>query len=291
LHGKSLKHFIALNGMETKMNSNYFAVALVLFALTLTGCSNGTTSINPIETKLGPNVITLAMSQTKVIDPENCNDWTSPSWQKPDDWWNSLNASQKPRFGNYAIAGFDLLHDTNANCSKARQDLYRAGISFDLSQSQNLRGLVTKATMNFSSDVLPSGVKPNSLCQAVTGGGGSLIVLAPSAIMPTAFQRFAYLGSFAAAAPFPTGSRIFAIPQPWIAGNIGNKASTSPTGSGTATFTVDVTDLVNSALNWQAPTLAFMLGGSDETALTVVPPAAQDCKTIYNFGELVIQHY
>jgi hypothetical protein len=261
------------------------ATSLAL-SFALAGCG----SIRQQTTAIGPSVITMTMVQTKGIDPQNCNDWLSPSWQEQEAWWRSLPTSQPPRAGSNAVVGFELLFDTQGNCRKFRQDLYRAGVAYDLSQRQNLKGLVTKAELRFSSFALPSGIRPNNLCQDVTGGGGSFIVLAPSASLPAAPLRMAFLGSANAAAPWPAGSRLFSIPQPWIAGSPANGVSTGATGQGTAAFSVDVTAHVNAALERGAASLSFMLSGSDEAVRTVFPPGAQDCRTTYNFGDLVLTH-
>jgi len=262
-------------------------IALIAVALaTLAGCQ----AIQPQTTSLSPSVVTLAMVQAKGIDPQNCNDWLSPGWQDPETWWRGLPVSQPPRTVDYAVVGFDLLFDTRGNCRKFRQDLYRAGASYDLSQRQGLRGLVTKAELTFSSVVLPSGIRPNNLCQATTGGGGSLIVVAPSATLPPASQGFAFLGSANAATPFPAGSRLMSIPQPWLSGPIGNNASSTASGAGGATFTVDVTPQVVDRLDRGASAVQFMISGSDEATPTVFVPGPQDCKTYYRIGNLVLTH-
>lgn len=263
------------------------AVAMIAMAVaTLSGCQ----PIQPQTTSLSPSVVTMAMVKTKGIEPQNCNDWLSPSWQDPETWWRSLPISQPPRTVSYAVVGFDLLFDTQGNCRKFRQDLYRAGASYDLSQRQGLRGLVTKAELTFSSAILPSGIRPNNLCQAATGGGGSLIVVAPGATLPPANQGLAFLGSANAAAPFPSGSRLMSIPQPWISGAIGNNASSTASGQGGATFSVDVTPQVVDRLDRGASAIQFMISGSDEATPTVFVPGPQDCKTIYRIGNLVLTH-
>lgn len=256
-------------------------------AFVLVGCKTNP----PVKTSISPAVSTLALVQSKGIDPQNCNDWLSPSWQDPETWWRSLSTAQPPRAGNYAVVGFEILFDTQGNCRKFRQDLYRAGLSYDLSQRQGLKGLVTKAELTFSSYALPSGVRPNNLCQPVTGGGGSLIVVAPGVSLPAAPLRLAFLGSANANAPFPAGSRLMSIPQPWIAGTLGNNASTGASGQGTATFSVDVTPQLNAALERGAGAIQFMISGSDEGVRTVFAPGPQDCKTTYAIGDLVITHY
>lgn len=262
-------------------------VISILCVFLLVSCKD---PVTPIDTKVSPKVITLAKINTKGINPQNANDWLSPTWLAPEDWWRSLQTNQPPREGLHAVVGFDILYDTQGNASKFRQDLYRAGFSYDLTPHQNLKGLVTKAEFTFFSAVLPSGIGPNSLCQAVTGGGGSLIVLAPAATLPAAQLGMAYLGSANAAAPYPAGSRVFSITQPWVSGTISPGVSTTATGQGTASFTVDVAALVNAALDRGATSISFMISGSDEAKVAVFPPGAKDCKTVYRIGDLVITH-
>lgn len=266
-------------------------VVSILCAFLLGSCK---TPITPIETRVIPNVITLAKINSKGINPLNANDWLSPTWLAPEDWWRSLPTTQPPRAGLHGVVGFEILFDTQGGASKFRQDLYRVGFSYDLTPHQNLRGLVTKAELTFFSAVLPPGVGLNSLCQPVTGGGGSLIVLAPAATLPTAPLRMVYLGSANAAAPYPSGTRLFSIPQgppqTWLGGTIAPGVTAMATGQGTASFTVDVTAPVNAALERGATALSFMISGSDEANVTVFPPGAQDCRTTYRIDDLVITH-
>lgn len=264
-------------------------VVSVMSAFLLGSCGNKT-PITPLHSRITPSVITLAMINSKGINPLNSNDWLSPTWLVPEDWWRSLPTTQPPRSGLHAVVGFEILFDAQGGASKFRQDLYRAGFSYDLTSNQNLRGLVTKAELTFSSAVLPSGIGPKSLCQPFTGGGGSLIVLAPAATLPTAPLRMAYLGSANNATPFPSGTRVFSIPQPWVSGTVAPGVTTMATGQGTASFTVDVTALVNAALNRGATELSFMVSGSDEANVMVFPPGTMDCKTTYRIDDLVITH-
>lgn len=265
-----------------------FAALTAALLLISAGCN---TPVTPIETKVTPTVITIAKIGWKGIRPQNVNDWLSPTWPEIEDWWRSLPTTQPPREGLEAVVGWEILYDTRGTDDKFRQDLYRAGFSYDLSTRQNLKGMVTKATMTFSCYVLPSGVAPNTLCQPMTGAGGSLLVLAPAATLPVAPLDLAYLGSMNGAAPYPSASRLFSIPQgPYISGTIAPGVTTSPTGQGTASFTVDVTAHVNAALERGALQLSFMLSGADEAMPAAFLSTPKDCKTIYKFGELVIQH-
>jgi hypothetical protein len=259
----------------------------VIFVLMLMSCN---TPVKTIETKITPSVITLARINSSGINPQNHNDWLSPTWLLPEDWWRSLPTTQPPRAGLNAVVGYEILYDTRGSDSKFRQDLYRAGFSYDLTSYQNLKGLVTKAELTFFSAVLPTGIGPHSLCQPFTGGGGSLIVLAPGATFPNAPLGMAYLGPVNNSAPYPSGTRLFSIPQPWISGAIATGVTTAATGQGTASFTVDVTALLNARLDSSATALSFMISGSDEANITVFPAGPSDCKTVYGIAELVITH-
>src|SRR5437868_726832 len=99
---------------------------------------------NPITATLTPMAITMARENSYALLPENCNDNWDPGWLSPQQWWNSIVPTHSPKVVGDAVVGFEILRSTNAggSCSKMRQDLYRAGFTYDLSQSQNLKGLV-----------------------------------------------------------------------------------------------------------------------------------------------------
>ena len=148
---------------------------------------------------------------------------------------------------------------------------------------------MTKAELTFSSAALPSGVNATSLCQPLAGGAGDLVVLTPSSSLPLASQGMAYIGASAAA--FPAGTKLFSIPQPLsLASNSFAPGVTYAPSQGLAAFRVDVTNLVNAAINRGATQLAFMISGSDETVPAAFISSAQDCKTAYQVNELVITH-
>ncbi|MDP2266332.1 MAG: hypothetical protein Q8J70_07255, partial [Thiobacillus sp.] len=144
--------------------------------------------------------------------------------------------------------------------------------------------------------VMPA-VRPNSLCQAMTGGGGSLLMVRPPFAPPQ--SSFVDLGSdlgYSAppgantAQPFPAGVTVFGMTFPWVSGQVANGVTTSDGGGQKASFTVDVTDRLNGAFNRGDAVIAFMLSGSDETLPTVSPPDRFDCRTVYRIGQLVIKH-
>src|SRR5258706_7824878 len=147
--------------------SRYFALAALGAAGILSIIVSG--GGGPITTTLTPMTMSMAKAQTVGILPENCTDWISP-WSSPQQWWDSVRTDQPQRPVGQAVVGFDLLFDTRpgGGCTKFRQDLYRAGFSYDLSQNQNFKGLVSKAELTFSSFILPSGVSPTGLWQPGT---------------------------------------------------------------------------------------------------------------------------
>jgi hypothetical protein len=269
-------------------NLKVLAAMVCLFGLVACGST-------PITTNVTPSLMTIARAETNVINPLGCNDWLSPSWKEPQDWWNSLRINQPPNAVGQVAVGFDQLFDTNSNptrpCTKARQNLYRGGMTYDLSQQQNLKGHVINAELTYWSFILPSGVTATGACPQVIGGGGPLLLLQPGAAMPAAINRFASLG----AAPYPATGTVFNMPVPWHAATFpgvqpGVNVTTLATGQGGASFTADVTTYLNGALNQGAMSMNFMLGGIDETPLTVPPPGPIDCKTVYKVGDLVIKH-
>jgi hypothetical protein len=284
----------------TRRTSYLLGAISLAFVLSVAGCTgcNGSGGVTPITTNVAPTVSTMAYIQTKVIDPENCNDWLSPSWKTPQEQWNARTPGQKPNAVGEGIVGFETLFDTSSDgqCHKARQDLYRLGFNYDLTSLQNLKGLVSKAELSFSTVVLPSGVSTTGLCQPVTAGGGSLKLVRPPATLPAAPSGFSDLGSGPAPAPFPADAQVFGMLFPYIPGQItqgvqtGVTVTTTPTGTGGASFTVDVTSYLNGALNRGDTMFAFMISGSSEGALTVVPPGPTDCKTVYVANNLVITH-
>lgn len=279
-------------------STRWVASLLSVCVIGLIGCNGNQGGITPIKTPVSPAVMTVAKIQSGGILPENCNDWVSP-WVTPLDWWNSLRPNQSPKAVGQAAVGFEIQFDTRTGggCSKYRQDLYRAGFTYDLSPRQNLKGLVRKAELSFSSFILPSGVNPRiGSCLPVTGGGGALLILRPGQTLPAATGGFAYLGSGPAAQPFPNSANVFFMTSPWqpgpITGNLpaGVTVTTSASGLGGASFTVDVTNYLNGALNRGDGSLAFMLSGFDEATPTVFPAGASDCKTVYKIGDLIIEH-
>jgi hypothetical protein len=286
---------------EIRMRSNFKSPILLisLICASVLGCPSGQqpAPFQPLMTTLDPTVVTLARLNSWAREPENsCDDWLSP-WPTPQSWWNSLRLNQPPNAVAQAVVGFEIQFDTieGGSCKKMRQDLYRAGFTYDLSQQQNLKGLVTKAELSFAAFILPAGVSSTGLCQPMSGGAGSLVRLSPGQTMPNAVNRFADLGS-GPTAPFPTTGVVFPLTFPWVSGPLttgvqtGVTVSTQAMGGNRAGYVVDVLPLIDGALNRGDPDVTFMLSGSDEVTPSVFPAGPMDSKTIYKIGSLVITH-
>jgi hypothetical protein len=248
------------------------------------GCNN-IPPINQITTNIDPSVVTLASTQGRYDPTNTCSPATPPPPLLPNQWWNSLPASQLPKVAGHGVVGFNRWRNLTNSCQEFRQDLYRTAFSYNLSASQSLKGLVTKAELSFSVVAMPA---VRSMCQAMTGGGGALLMLRPGFSLPQA--SFDYLGTHVPPQPFPASASVFGMTFPWVPGQIANGVVTSDGGGQRASFTVDVTDRLNGALNRGDAAIGFMLSGSDEGLPQVSPPDSFDCRTVYRVGRLVIKH-
>lgn len=247
------------------------------------GCP-GSPPINPITTTVDPQIVTLAVTQGGVDPVNTCTPASPAAPPAPDQWWNGLAPTQPPRVAGQGVVGFDLWRNQTDGCQEFRQDLYRTAFSYDLAQLQSLKGLITSAELSVSVAVMPA-VPPGSMCMAMIGGGGSLLMLQPGTALPQA--------SFAALQPpatFPTGGQVFALPTVWIDGQVAPGVTALAAGGGRGSFTVNVTDRLNGALNRGDASMAFALSGSDETRPTTPPPDRFDCRTTYQIGQLVVKH-
>ncbi len=246
----------------------------------------GSGPVNLVTTSVDPRVVTLARNQgIGIIDVHNshtCLPESPPQPPAPGDWWLAVPVGQPPRLFGEAVVGFNIWRNLQDSCETARKDLYRAVVVYDLTPVTSFKGLITKAELTFDVAVLPV-VKVGSPCQAVTGGALDFLRLPVGTAIPA--------GSFAElTAPFPGGPRIFSIPSPWLPGTLPGGATTQASGTGGATFTVDVSAHLNAVLNGGTTELAFSLTGSDEAPLTVSPPDQFDCRTYYRFKELLVTH-
>jgi hypothetical protein len=288
------------------MRAQLRLVALIVLFITLPACHRPPRR-KPVVTSLPVSVATLAKSEPIVwAIPPACPDGDLPlvgpaagplnPMPGPSDWWTSLPPTALARRPGHATVGFELLFDHvtqfSPTCTRYRQSTYRALIRYDLSSSQSLKGSVKKAILTFGSVNAPANANPTAVCQAVTGGASSLLVVRQGSTLPS--QPFVTLGSLGSV-PYPTGDVVFPFPVPWSNGPItsgvqpGVTVTTSASGTGTATFTVDVGDILDAALNRGDSTLAFMLGGTME-GTPAYPSASVDCKTTYRFNDLAVTH-
>lgn len=255
--------------------------ALALFApLLLSACG----PINVLTERVDPGVVTLARTQGRIDVSNTCTPPTPPAPPAPERWWDGLPPAQPPKVAGQGVVGFELWRNTTDGCLTFRQDLYRTGFAYALAPLQPLRDLITKAELTFYVAVLPA-PRPGSFCQAMTGAGGSLLLLRQGSSLPA--------GAFAALPPqqpFPDGGQVFAMTFPWVPGALPGGASTSAAGGNRASFTVDVLDRLKAALARGDSTLGFVLSGADETLPAVSPPAGFDCRTYYQIGQLVVIH-
>lgn len=238
----------------------------------------------PLTTTLNPAVRTLAIRQGLVDGTNDCSVATPPAPPSPDVWFNSLPISAPQKTVNNGVVGFNVWRNTHDGCLETKQDLYRTRFAYDMTGVQNLNGLVTAAQLGFSVAVMPA--PSGSFCQAMTGGGGSLFRLAVGTPAPSSAFTLLPTGSH-----FGTTGRVFGMTFPWVPGTIQPGVTTAATGLGGASFTVDVTQQVQGALNQKAGDMTFEISGSDETLPTVSPPGSTDCRTVYRVGPLVITHY
>jgi hypothetical protein len=144
-----------------------------------TGCAPVTT----LTTRADPSVTILARTQGGVDTVNNCTPASPAAPPTPSAWWNGLAPGQPPKLAGQGTVGFDLWRNQTGNCQEFRQDLYRTAFTYDLASLQRLKGLVTKAQLSFYAAVIPA-TRPNSMCQAMTGAGGSLLALPPARSCP-----------------------------------------------------------------------------------------------------------
>lgn len=249
--------------------------------------SSSVPPINPVTTRIDPSVLTMAAIQGGPDVDNNCSPPIPPAPLSPTLWWGSLPNGQLPKVAGAGVVGFQTWRNTQGQCREYRQDIYRSAFTYDLSGNQPLKGLVTKAEITFSVAAMPT---IQGVCQAMTGGGGSLFQLQPGFSLPAG--SFIDFGFRVPPHPFPAGGKIFGMLIPWLPGQIANGVVTVDGGGQMAAFTVDVTDRLNGALNRNDTSIGFMLSALEEgERVPSQPPSGDiDCRTIYRFGQLVIQH-
>jgi hypothetical protein len=242
-------------------------------------------------TKLSPGVMNMALVTGAVDGTHTC---TPPSAPAPDPagWWSS----RPPSVRGLAVVGQDIWRNQTDSCEEHKEVAHRGLFQYDLSPVMGVKDLITKATLGFHSQVLPSGASsaPTAMCQTMTGGAGSLHHIWPT---PTQFAsnmvvlRGSILGSgLPATGGFPASRQLFGFPWSWQAGTIAPGVTTSPAGPDRAGFDVDVTTRVRAVLTGGATVVQFMLVGIDEAFPLQTPPAdSLDCKTMFQIDDLVVE--
>jgi hypothetical protein len=260
-------------------------LGLLVITAALAGCNGNGGGITPTTTDVGSSVATMVKT-TGLVDPVNtCNPATPPA---PDAQANFDATPLANRL--FPAVGFETWRNTTDGCLESRLDTYRALVTFNMSSVSNLKGLVTKAELVVLSHILPSGVGTPS-CIAMTGGAASLVRFGPNATLPSLSAG----GSLIKLQPsdsFPTGNTVFTFPSPWASGPVAgatDPTTTLASGTGGATFTVDVTSQVNAALNGGTAGMSWMLTSAMEGPLSTPVTTAADCKTLYGF-RLTLTH-
>ena len=252
----------------------------------LVGCITPQT---PLTTSVGLSVGTLVKT-SGIIDVTNtCNPAVPPA-PNIQAWWNGMPPANRL----HPFVGFELWRNTTDGCTTSRLDVYRALVTFNMASVTNLTGLVTKAELIVLTRALPAGVGGHTACISRTGGAGTLDRFGPAAAgnLPPV-SGVGTLTILQPADMFPVGNVVFTFPQPWAAGPMmgaANPTTTNASGTGGATFTVDVTNSVNAALNGGFPGMSWMLTSAFEGPLTAPVPTGLDCKTSYDF-QLRLTHF
>ena len=267
--------------------STLYGVGVSLLALLLTACPPGP-AITTTTTNVGLSVGTVVKTGGIIDVTNNCGSAVPPA-PNIQAFWNGL----PPINRCFPFVGFEIWRNTFDGCTTTRLDVYRALVTFNMAGVSQLKGLVKSATLNVSTRALAAGVGAHPSCIAFTGGAGMLDRFGPNApALPVSGNGT--LTQLQAADPFPVGTNtVFAFPNPWTSGPVTGATNTTTTlasGTGGASFTVDVTNSVIAALNGGFPGMSWMLRSSFEGPLAAPSPTSVDCKTSYSFV-LSIEHY
>lgn len=264
-----------------------YAVGVSLVALLLVACTPGppiTTQITPVGLSVGTVVKTSG-----IIDVNNnCGSGVPPA-PNIQGWWNNLPPTNRL----FPFVGFEIWRNTFDGCTSTRLDAYRALVTFNMAGVSQLKGLVKSATLAVDTRALPASTAADPRCIKFTGGAGTLDRFGPTVtgLPVSANGRILQLP---APDPFPIGTNtVFMFPNPWASGTVpgaANPTSTLASGTGGATFTVDVTNQIIAALNGGFPELSWMLTSDFEGPLPAPSATSVDCKTSYSFA-LSIEHY
>jgi hypothetical protein len=282
----------SLTRMDTTNRSGKIAMRETLMAMSsvallsagLSSCRN--TPPIQLQTKtINPSIASIALVRGVIDSDPACTAGSQSGPPGPQAWWNSLRPGQSPKQAGEGVVGFQLWANPTGNCQGFRQDLYRTLFAYDLQSIASLKGLVTKATLTVNAKILPQ-TRPNSLCEPFTAGGGGVVRLPASTTLPA--SGFSELPPNQ---PFPSGPVLFSFPQPWVPGQIAPGVTSSDGGGQRASFGVDVTALVDQALNAGSNRIVFAISGSDEAPRSVRPPSGDfDCRTTYGVTSLTISH-
>ena len=263
-----------------------YLLLLPVFALGVLSVvgSGGGPVIQLNTTMVGLSVGTLVKTSGIIDVTNNCNPATPPA-PNIQAWWNGMPPTNR----TFPFVGFELWRNSTDGCTTSRVDVYRALVTFNMASVSNLKGLVNKAELIVSTRALPAGVTAgNTSCVAFTGGAGTLERFGPAVAgnLPPV-SGAGVLTQLQPADPFPVGNVVFTFPRPWASGNVpgaANPTTTLASGTGGATFTVDVTNQVTAALNGGFAGMSWMLTSAFEGPLTgPVASGGLDCKTSYAF--------
>lgn len=252
-------------------------------------------AVVPIVTSVGHSVGTVVQVSGVVDDNPDCG-VASPASPDPQTWFNLL----PPVNRTFPFVGYQFWRNTSGTCRSSRRDSYRALATFNMASVSQLRGLVTKAELIVVTRALPSGVGAEPSCVAMIGGAESLARFGPNVgalpvsgagmitVIPPSLPGppTGNLRILLPSGPFPSGNTVFTMTRPWTAGAIAGATSTTTTlasGTGGATFSVDVTNAAVSALNGGMPTLSWMLTGAVEGPFVSPTMLNVDCRTSYGF--------
>lgn len=244
----------------------------------------------PLTTMVGRSSGTFVKTSGLIDVSNTCTPATPPA---PDvaGFWNA----QPPTNRLFPIAGFEIWRNTTDGCTTTRLDTYRAVTTFNMASVSNLKGLVTHADLIVSPRALSAGVGAHPACIAFTGGAGTLQRFGPATAGNV--PQFSAAGSLIQLPPpssFPVATNtVFTFPIPWSSGTLAgasNPTSTLASGTGGATFTVDVTGSVTAAVNGGTTAMSWMVTSAFEGPLAAPSATSVDCKTPYDL-RLNITHY
>jgi hypothetical protein len=263
------------------------AIGAVALALVSGACP--TNPVNTIFTDVGLSVGTQVKT-TGIIDVNNDCSHAVPPAPDIQAWWNNL----PPINRTFPFVGFEIWRNTFDGCETTRLDVYHALVTFNMASVSNLKGLVKAATLKVNTRALPAGVGAGANCIAFTGGAGKLDRFG-AATGPLPVTGGGTLSILQPSDPFSAGnSTVFTFENPWAKRDVfpgaASPTSTIASGTGGASYVVDVTSQVVAALNGGAAGMSWVLTSDMEGPLSAPSATSIDCKTSYAFG-LTIEHY